>query len=240
MVRAILVLALAGAFLVGCSTSQGTGFADEVHRERAARPPAPSPEPRPTPTPRPDSPADGGLPGGPTTSATLLTLRTDPPNARIFVDGQDVGIGSHVFDTTFRGGGWRVLVTAEGYHPKSLWVAHDGQSGTEDVALAPVTGTLDLRGLPDGTEVRIDRSLGRTGAQPVRVGRRTVEWKKFGFQAGGAQALVKENETTVLDASQPRTENDAHYLAEFSAKKRIITTKINRKRIWRILIFCYC
>ncbi|HTH14619.1 MAG TPA: hypothetical protein VMB23_09490, partial [Spirochaetia bacterium] len=42
------------------------------------------------------------------------------------------------------------------------------------------------------------------GVQPVRIGRRTVEWRAFGFRSGAAQAVVKEAQTTVLEvATEP-------------------------------------
>jgi hypothetical protein len=119
----------------------------------------------------------------------------------MFVDGRDVGTGPHTFDTSFRGGGSQVTVSAPGFRPKSLWIPNNGQQGTEDVALVPITGTLDVRGLPGDAEVRIDGNWRQPGVQAARVGRRTVEWRAFGYAAGLAQAVVKENETTVLEAS---------------------------------------
>ena len=172
------LLALA-AFLPGCTTTSGKGFATSVHVGLSV------PTQPQTPDPTPNSPPPNGL-----------LFRVFPPKATIFFDGVPAGKGQALLDTSKIGEATVVTISALGFESQKFQILSKGQKAVVAVALDPLMGYLTLSppegANEDGWRVEVDGSPARLGLMALPVGPHKISWTKFGFYPGSAEVIVSQ------------------------------------------------
>jgi hypothetical protein len=151
----------------------------------------------------------------------FVSVRTEPPDARIDVDGQGVGLSP--LEVPMDAGSHAVRVSKPGFKDAeaSVEVEPEGRH-TVDLRLEPREGGLLVISSPVGGEVLVDGAVVGTAWEPLRVeavapGSHSVRVQKEGYRPWVKDDVqVRSAETaTVLAALQP--ERDYAWVRLFTA-----------------------
>jgi len=131
----------------------------------------------------------------------LVQVVTEPPGADVFLDREDLGSrGLSPQVVALPPGKHAVKVRLAGYLPRDSEVTlARGREVAERLSLEPVLGRAELRGTPEGAEIRDSADgplLGRVPAKiPLPVGRRLLYVSAPGYGTAQYLAEVKQDGT---------------------------------------------
>ncbi|HEY7819634.1 MAG TPA: TonB family protein, partial [Vicinamibacteria bacterium] len=167
-----------------------------------SRPPAVEPPPAPIDPAPPEPP--------PLPSTGSLRVATEPPGARVSIDGQERGTTPLVLDALPLGS-YRVRIEQNGFEPEELEAAitAEAPAASLDVALrpqapaAPRPAIFRVRSQPPGAKVAIDgKDVGVTPLDrvPVNAGSRVVRVLRDGYLPWEDTFRARAGRTETIDA----------------------------------------
>lgn len=173
----LLIFVFAGCAITSGSTFSGAVRADAGSSDSSTEGPG-------------DGPGDEPDPGD------LLTVRTDPSGATVWIDNRIQG--STPFSTSdIEPGRYRLRVEKDGYYAESRWIdIYDNTSLVIDLDLEQIVGYVVLDSVPPGAEFILDGSSVSSGVSTLPVGQYRVRARKFGYEDQTRSVDVFENSTT--------------------------------------------
>lgn len=131
-----------------------------------------------------------------------LTVRTVPPGATVFIDGESAGISPYTAGD-LEAGEYRITIRLSGY--RDTWktvLLEKGRDVTEEIILQQRRGRLQVITRPAGAAVRLDGQ--QAGISPVNLsdlvtGEHHLELELRGYKVLEQTAMIIDNQETVVD-----------------------------------------
>lgn len=130
-----------------------------------------------------------------------LEVKVNVSDANVYLDGGIVGTGSFAVDN-ISPGLHRLTVVKDGYYPQSLTVrVIAGETTKASVNLVPMTGTVEITGIPDNTVFSVKIGDREYASKRIEVaeGHRDVTIRAFGYRDQTLLADVRGRHTTVIE-----------------------------------------
>jgi hypothetical protein len=130
-----------------------------------------------------------------------LVVKVNVSDANVYLDGGIVGTGSVSLDN-ISPGLHRLTVIKDGYYAQSLTVrVIAGETTKVSVALVPMTGTVEITGIPENTVFSVKIGDREYASKRIEVaeGHRNVTIRVFGYREQTLLADVRGRHTTVIE-----------------------------------------
>jgi TonB family protein len=137
----------------------------------------------------------------------VLRVATEPPGAKVTVNGEDKG-AAPVELSALPAGTYAVRVELKGFEPREQTASLDPATPQAELSLtlqrvAPTTGTVDVLSTPFGAAVKIDGTV--AGVTPVtgqrlKPGEHKVELTREGYEAYATTVAIEAGKRAKVDA----------------------------------------
>ena len=131
----------------------------------------------------------------------FLVLNVTPPNAKVFVNGQEKMVSDGNCSVLLKAGSYPVRVEALGYQTEEFQVTVGDEKVVRDVSLRSTMATLTVRSATSGARIFLNGNAVGTGSWTGSIMPDTylVELKKEGYRPAERRVSLAMNSTETLD-----------------------------------------
>ena len=131
----------------------------------------------------------------------FLVLNVTPPNAKVFVNGQEKMVSEGNCSVLLKAGSYPVRVEALGYQPEEFQITVGDEKVVRDVSLRSTMATLTVRCATSGARIFLNGNAVGTGSWTGSIMPDTylVELKKEGYRPAERRVTLAMNSTETLD-----------------------------------------
>lgn len=131
----------------------------------------------------------------------FLVLNVTPPNAKVFVNGQEKMVSEGNCSVLLKAGSYPVRVEALGYQAEEFQVTVGDEKVVRDISLRSTMATLTVRSATSGARIFLNGNAVGTGSWTGSIMPDTylVELKKEGYRPAERRVTLAMNSTETLD-----------------------------------------
>ena len=175
----LLLISLAFVLVASCAVTSGSTFGRVLEAEATIS----SAEP-------------GGGEEPETEPAAVLSIRTEPDDASVWLDNAFLGTTPVSLDE-LDPGTYRLRIEKAGYYPVRRWIEISEDSTVElEIDLEQITGYLSVESQPQGAEILVNGDGISGGFAELPIGSHQVRVRLFGYVQESLPVDIRENEVT--------------------------------------------
>ncbi len=131
----------------------------------------------------------------------FLVLNVTPPNAKVFIGGQEKMVSEGICSVLMKAGTHAVRVEASGYQTEEFQATIGDEKVVRDVSLRSTMATLTVRSATSGARIFLNGNAVGTGSWTGSIMPDTylVELKKEGYRPAERRVTLAMNATETLD-----------------------------------------
>ena len=131
----------------------------------------------------------------------FLVLNVTPPNAKVFIGGQEKMVSEGICSVLLKAGTHAVRVEASGYQTEEFQATIGDEKVVRDVSLRSTMATLTVRSATSGARILLNGNAVGTGSWTGSIMPDTylVELKKEGYRPAERRVTLAMNATETLD-----------------------------------------
>ena len=132
----------------------------------------------------------------------FLVLNVTPPNAKVFIGGQEKMVSEGICSVLLKAGTYAVRVEASGYQTEEFQATIGDEKVVRDVSLRSTMATLTVRSATSGARIFLNGNAVGTGSWTGSIMPDTylVELKKEGYRPAERRVTLAMNATETLDS----------------------------------------